>query len=479
MNYIKEDIGTTHFLGAGGVGMSALAKLCLKRGKRVSGTDLQAGRRTRELRELGAEIETGPEAQARRDANRVIVSSAIPPDHRELQVYQAMNIPILHRSDLLAEFISDLQSVVVAGTHGKTTTSSLIYHVLSSNGLSPTALLGGELAKEKTNCVVGTSDILIAEADESDGTLEKFQPQYAVLTSIDPDINVTSERYSGCSYNLDQALEEVTQVFLKFCLGVEKRLLVCCDHPNIKRMLRLIASPQWLTYGLDEEAKLRAVDVQQDGHCTQARIVLEGRPLGVLRVPLPGSHNLRNALAAVGIALNAGLRFEDIAGAIERFQGIRRRFEIVGESNGVIYVDDYAHNPQKIEAALAGARSVCRERVVAVFQPHRYTRSKLLQDQYPFAFDNADVILVTEIFGAGEEPITGVDGHSLYRSLVAAYPGKTILFAPGFPELKSQVQTVCRPGDLVVGLGAGSVGGWMRRLAQPTFFPLPPGRRVS
>ena len=447
--------------------MSALAKLCLKRGERVSGTDLRAGRRTEELQALGAEIETGPEAPPRRDANRVIVSSAIPSDHHELLTYRRLNIPILHRSDLLAEFLRALQSIVVAGTHGKTTTSSLIFHVLSSNGLSPTGLLGGELAREKTNCVVGKSELLIAEADESDGTLEKFKPHYGVLTSIDPDINVTSERYSDCSYDIEEALQEVSQVFLKFCLSVKHRLLVCCDHPNVKRMLQLISSPHWLTYGLDEQAKLRAVDVQQDGHCVQAQVVLEERHLGTLRVPLPGLHNLRNALAAVGIGLTAGLGFEEIASAIERFQGIRRRFEIVGESDGVVYVDDYAHNPQKIAAALAGARSVGRDRVVAVFQPHRYTRSKLLQDQYPTAFDNADVVVVTEIYGAGEDPIEGVDGQTIYRSLCRAYPDKTILFASGYREVESQVRSCCRPGDLVVGLGAGSVGSWMRRLSLP------------
>lgn len=466
MNLIKENIGSTHFLGVGGVGMSALAKMCLKAGTRVTGSDLKENRRTEELRGLGAVLQTGRGINPRRDVFRVVRSSAIPENDEELKAYREMGVPVLHRSDLLAEFIEERKSIAVAGTHGKTTTSALLYHILASGGLSPTGLLGGELVKEKSNCIVGRSDLLIAEADESDGSLSKFNPNYGILTSIDPDINVTSEEFSGCPFDTEKALDEVTQVFLKFCMRVKEKLLLCSDHPNVAQFLKRVRRPHWMTYGLEAGADLRAVDVKENGHCTQARIILLGQTLGTVRVPLPGLHNLANCLAAIGIALHTGLTFSTIAEAVENFRGVRRRFEIVGDRGGVLYVDDYAHNPQKVSAALAGAKAVGRKRTVAVFQPHRYTRTKLLLSQYEEAFDDADKIVVTGIFAAGEDPIPGVSGRCVYSKIKTAYPDKQVHFAPAFGDVKNAVRGALKPGDLVIGLGAGSVGEWIKRLAQ-------------
>lgn len=451
-----------HFMGIGGIGVSALAKFALCKGARVTGSDLQTNDRTRELSKMGATIFTSQKTPSEVCPDRVVVSSAISDDNAELAAYRAREVPIIHRSEFLAECINRFQAIAVAGTHGKTTTSSLIYHILNQAGLSPSALLGGELVRERTNSIIGRSDLLVAEADESDGSFVRLHPQTAVITSIDADVNVTASAYQDCGYSIDKALDRVEALFSEFAGNTRGRVVTCLDHPHVKAALGKWQA-QVLTYGEDPEADLRARPLSFQNYQVTAEVDLHGQPVGQILVPLPGHHNLLNALAAAAAAYEHGVAIDEALRHVASFFGVRRRFEIVGRTDGKVYVDDYAHNPQKIEAALQGAKRGAVERVIAVFQPHRYTRTKLLQADYPPCFASADLVLVTDIYSSGEEPLPGVSAVELAHEIGKVTP---TIYTPGFKEVTQALQDLSRPGDLIIGLGAGSVGQWIRRISR-------------
>ena len=465
--WLKNNTGVSlnekiHFMGVGGIGVSALAKFAIQKGAIVTGSDLQKNDRTRELSRLGAGIYIGQEDATQERPDRVVFSSAIPDDNPELIAFKSQGVPLIHRSELLAEYINQFQGIAVAGTHGKTTTSSLLYHILAQAGKQPSALLGGELVRERTNSIIGRSDLLVAEADESDGTFVRLKPQTAVITSIDADVNVTAQAYEECGYSAEKALEVVTGLFSEFAGNTRGRVIACLDHPNVRT-----AIPHWkgdiLTYGESPEADLYAKILSFQNYQVMAEVYLHGKSVGGVFVPLPGQHNLLNALAAVAGAAEHGVPVEEALKHVTSFFGVRRRFEIVGRTEGKIYVDDYAHNPQKIKAAITGAKRGHVNRVIAVFQPHRYTRTKLLQQDYPESFSDADLVLVTDIYASGEQPMPGVSAEALTRAINQVTPAR---YTPGLREVTQALQDIAQPGDLIIGLGAGSVGQWIRRISR-------------
>ena len=451
-----------HFMGAGGIGVSALAKFAIKKGAIVTGSDLQDNDRTRELTRLGAGIYLGQEDATEEEPDRVVVSSAIPEDNSELIAFKERDVPIIHRSELLAEYINSFQGIAVAGTHGKTTTSSLLYHILAQAGKEPSALLGGELVRERTNSIIGRSDLLVVEADESDGTFVRLKPQTAIITSIDADVNVTAEAYEDCGYSAEKALEVVKGLFADFAQNTRGKVIACIDHPNVREALA-----DWkadvLTYGESSDAALYAKALSFQNYQVMAEVYLHGKSVGGVLIPLPGRHNLLNTLGAVAGAVEHGVPIAEALLHVSSFFGVRRRFEIVGRTEGKIYVDDYAHNPQKIKAAIEGAKGGDVNRVIAVFQPHRYTRTKLLQQDYPESFVDADLVLVTDIYASGEEPMDGVTAAGLTEAINQVTPAR---YTPGLREVTQALQELAQPGDLIIGLGAGSIGQWIRRISR-------------
>ena len=451
-----------HFMGVGGVGVSALAKFAVKKGAIVTGSDIAENRRTLELEELGVGVILDQSSVVTPLPDEVIVSSAIGEDNPELQAYRERGVPVIHRSELLARYVNSYRGLAVAGTHGKTTTSSMLYHILRQARLQPSAFLGGELIRERTNCLVGDSDLLVVEADESDGTFVRTRPEIAVVTSIDSDVNVTAEAYENCGYSESKAMGVVEELFDQFVANTRGRVVACYDHPNVRR--RLEGWPaDTLTYGLNSEAQLTATNLSFHDYQVTAEVSYLGEYAGIVHVPLPGQHNLLNTLGAIAVAMEVDVPLPKALQFVRSFFGVRRRFEIVGRTKGKIYVDDYAHNPQKIAAALKGARMGNVDRVIAVFQPHRYTRTKLLQDNYPASFSDADLVLVTDIYAAGEEPLPGVDSKQLTQEINKVCPA---VYTPNLKDVTLELQDTTRAGDIIVGLGAGSVGEWIRRISR-------------
>lgn len=454
--------GKFHFIGIGGIGMSAIARALLARGCRVTGSDLTEGRQVQGLRQLGARCYVGHRSDQVGQAEAVVYSSAVPDDNPELREARRRGIPVLHRAGVLACLMRERLGIAVAGTHGKTTTSCLVAWVLHDNGLDPAAVLGGELAGLDSNVIAGGGFHLVAEADESDGSLLELSPQIAVVTSLDADVNLNARPFRKCGFDTAGVLETVESMFAEFVdrLPEDGCLVVCHDH---LRARRLKGRCRRFSYGLAPGADLRGVKVELEGFGSHCLVTLAGEPLGAMKLPLPGRHNLQNALAALGVALECGLSFERAAASLARFPGVRRRFEVVGQAKGVTFVDDYAHNPQKVKAALNGARAATRGRVVAVFQPHRYSRTRLLLRDFACAFEAADTVLVTDIYSAGEKPMLGISAPRLIEEI--RRPAR-VLYTPGLPEICEALRAVCRPGDLVVAMGAGSVTSWVRRLPE-------------
>lgn len=440
--------------------MSSLALHLQQEGQRVSGADQNLSPTTAQLENVGIKV-FGEDLPLPEGVDRVIYSSAIPKDHPLLEQARERGLEIVHRSIELSRIFNSRRGIAVAGTHGKTTTSTLLTHVLAALGENPSAMLGGRAVGYGTNTFLGDGPF-VAEADESDGSLRAYRPVHAVVTSIDDDVNVTAEAYCDCGYQREKVQETVDRLFLDLADNTDKSLWVCHDHA---RASALLAGRRGVkSYGVDGGCFLRAETLERGPFHSTAQIYLRRKPLGRLRVPMPGHHNVMNSLAAVGVALDLGLRFADVAHAIAMFRGVERRFEKVGEHHGALCIDDYAHNPQKVAAALQAALQTCRGRIVAIFQPHRYTRMRLLGESFLPALDGADEILLTDVYSSGEEP-NGFDIRSFYEQLVRRSPRGTVHWSPDETAVHRTLDQVVQPGDLVISLGAGSCGRWLREWA--------------
>jgi UDP-N-acetylmuramate--alanine ligase len=448
-------IQRVHFVGIGGIGMCGIAELLHEQGYRVSGSDLREGPTVARLRALGVPVSIGHQAEHVGDANVVVYSSAVRPANPELEEAERRKIPVIPRAEMLAELMRLRDGIAVAGSHGKTTTTSLVAHVLGAAGLDPTAVIGGRVIhpSERSTVRLGSGSLLVAEADESDGSFLQLAPIIAVVTNIDPE---HLEHYGS--------LEALHEAFVRFANRVPfwGLSVLCLDHPGVQAILPQ-ARRRTVTYGLSPQADLVGVEPVLDAGGMRFAVRRRGELLGSVRVPLAGAHNVRNALAALAVALELEVSFAQAASGLESFPGIERRFETKGTAAGVRVVDDYGHHPAEVRATLAAARELHPGRVVVVFQPHRYSRTQLLLDDFATAFHLADVLWVTEIYGAGEEKIPGVDGRALFEA-IRAHGQRDVHLAPDLEAIPAALAPELRPGDLVITLGAGSISALGPRL---------------
>jgi UDP-N-acetylmuramate--alanine ligase len=437
-----------HLVGIGGTGMSALARLLVESGYRVSGSDHKETPVLATLRGLGAEIWLG-----QRDGERmghpdvVAISSAIRPANPEVVAARQRGIPVLGRAEMLARAMADKTTVAVAGTAGKTTTTGMVVAILEEAGLDPSFAVGGDFMSSGVNAGAGAGPHFVVEADESDGTFLEFRPTVAVVTNVEAD---------HLDYYAD--LEAVCDAFRAFValLPPQGTAVLCADDIGAGALAAGAPCPV-VTYGLGAGAELRAVDLDTSVTGSRFRVELAGEPIGQVELVIPGRHNVANALAAIAATRALGIGFEDASAALGRYTGMARRFELRARRGGVTVVDDYAHHPTKVAATLVAARLGSWSRVIAVFQPHRYTRTKALATELGEALTSADVAVVTDVYSAGEDPEAGVDGSLVAAAASAARPDLDLVYVPDRGELAKQVASLLRPGDLVLTLGAGDI----------------------
>ncbi len=443
----RGKINQIHFVGIGGTGMSGIAELLLNLGLRVTGSDLRRGEAAERLISLGAKVCVGdhrPENVG--EADVVVASSAVKLDNLELREARLRGIPVIPRAEMLAELMRLKYGVAIAGSHGKTTTTSLVATVLEAAGLDPTVVIGGKLNAYGSNARLGHSDLLVAEADESDGSFMRLSPTLAAITNIDPE---HLDHYGSLESLLDTFVAFANKVpFYGLCV-------LCLDHPNVQTVLPRIEK-RTMTYGLSAQADLRARDLRTEGLSVSFEVIRSGASLGRVRLGMPGVHNVLNALATLALADELKVEFEVAAEALESFGGVARRFTVLGEAEGVTVVDDYGHHPAEIMATLEAAQRAFGRRVVAVFQPHRYSRVKLLQRDFHRAFNRADELLVLPIYAAGEEPIEGLTAEGLVEGILR-HGHRAARFQPDLETATDWLIENIEPGDVVITLGAGNV----------------------
>jgi UDP-N-acetylmuramate--alanine ligase len=442
-----------HFVGIGGVGMSGIAEVLCTLGYTVSGSDQGESATTLRLASLGARIHRGHAAQNVEGVDVVVVSSAIRPDNPELLGAREQRIPVVPRAEMLAELMRFRRGIAVAGTHGKTTTTSLVASVLSEAGMDPTFVIGGQLLSAGANARLGSGEWLVAEADESDGSFLRLTPLIAVVTNIDAD---HLENYGGEFAQVQAAFSEFLHRLPFYGLAV-----LCLDDPEV-RALALEMPRHVLSYGFDAKADVRADEVVQSGRETRFMLHLPDAAPQAVTLNLPGRHNVQNALAAAAIGWQLGVDGAAIARALHGFQGIGRRFNLHGEKNfgrgHALLVDDYGHHPRELAAVFAAARAGWPERrLVVAFQPHRYTRTRDLLDDFAAVLSDVDAVVLTEVYAAGELPITGADGKSLARAIRARGRIDPVLVASA-RELRGVLPDVLKDGDLLIVMGAGDIG---------------------
>lgn len=457
---MREHVKRIHFVGIGGIGMSGIAEVLLELGFEVSGSDAARGAIVARLKKAGARIMEGHCAENIAGAEAVVASSAVAADNVELAAAREKNIPVVPRAEMLGELIRFRKGIAIAGTHGKTTTTSLVSAVLVSAGLDPTFIVGGVVNSVHSNARLGHGEYMVVEADESDASFLHLQPQMAVMTNIDAD---HMETYAGNFENLKKA-----------CLGFLHNLpfyglaVLCFEDPAVRGIAKELRKPM-VSYGFAEGVDFRAVNVRQAGPESFFEVERYHQGAGEYRLALPGRHNVLNALAAIAIAARLGISDDAVARALSGFEGIGRRFQVLGEvalgQGGVVLVDDYAHHPTEVAATLEAARQCWPERrLVVVFQPHRYTRTRDLFDDFVRVLSGIDNLIVTQVYAAGEAPIAGAGGRSLCRAVrkLGGHP----VFIEHLSELSDALANILRPDDVLLTLGAGDIGRFARALSE-------------
>jgi UDP-N-acetylmuramate--alanine ligase len=441
-----KKIRRIHFVGIGGVGMSGIAEVLHNLGYQISGSDLKVSEHTHRLQELGVTIWIGHDPAHVRGADVVVRSSAVSPENPEILAAKVHSIPVIQRAEMLAELMRMKYGVAVAGTHGKTTTTSMVATVLAKGGLDPTVVIGGRLDALGSNAKLGRGEFMVAEADESDGSFLKLAPTIAVVTTIDAE---------HLDYYRD--LHQIQETFIEFINKVPfyGSAVLCLDQGSIRDLLPRLQK-RIVSYALSTQADLMAEGISLQGLASTFKVRFKGQPLGEVRLGVPGLHNVANALAAVAVGLELDVGFDMIRAALGEFSGVARRFEVKGTHRGIMVVDDYAHHPAEIQATLRAAKDGFQRRLIAVFQPHRYTRTQALLPDFLPAFDLADRIIVTEIYPAGEAPIANVSGRQIAEG-IARRGGPQILYVPRKEEIPDLVVDLARPGDLVITMGAGDI----------------------
>lgn len=457
---MPQNIGLVHFVGIGGIGMSGIAEMLHNLGHKVQGSDISDNANVQRLRAKDIPVLIGHKGENLGDAEVVVVSTAIRHDNPELLAARERNIPIVRRAEMLAELMRFRNSVAIGGTHGKTTTTSMVATLLDAGGLDPTVINGGIINAYGTNARMGEGEWMVVEADESDGTFLKLPADVAVVTNIDPEHLDFYETFDNVRDAFAQFVENVP--FYGF--GV-----MCLDHPEVQSLVSRIDDRRVVTYGENPQADVRYSNHRMDGATSVFDISIRQRKSGEmveitgLRLPMPGRHNVANATAAIAVAHELGLGPEAIASGLAAFGGVKRRFTHVGAWQGVDVFDDYAHHPVEIKAVLGAARDACSGRVIAIAQPHRFTRLHSLFDDFAGCFNDADIVAIAPVFTAGEDPIEGVTSEELVlRMKAAGHRDARVLDGPD--QLAPLVHSEARKGDFVICLGAGSITSWAAAL---------------
>ncbi len=462
MSALPLDIGTLHFIGIGGIGMSGIAEVMHNLGYTVQGSDLSESASVRRLCALGIHVTIGHSEEALGDAAVVVISSAVKADNVEVVVARTRMLPVVRRAEMLAELMRLKWSIAVGGTHGKTTTTSMVAALLDAARLDPTVINGGIINAYGTNSRLGAGEWMVVEADESDGTFVRLPATIAVVTNIDPE-------------HLDfyGDFENLRLAFRAFIENVPfyGAAILCIDHPEVQAMVARISGRRIVTYGSSPQADVRLLQMRQAAGGSHFDVMLNDRQSGGserldnLRLPMPGAHNVMNALATLAVAREMGIGVDVVRRALESFSGVKRRFSRTGEGAGITVIDDYAHHPVEIAAVLRAAREAYAGRLVAIVQPHRYSRLRDLFEEFCTCFNDADTVIVAAVYAAGEEPIAGFDRDSLVAGL-RRHGHRHVVALEGPGELASAVAAAAGSGDLAVCLGAGNITTWAHELPQ-------------
>ncbi|MDE2573122.1 MAG: UDP-N-acetylmuramate--L-alanine ligase [bacterium] len=445
---LNQGSGYVHFVGIGGVGMSALARVLLAQGVAVSGSDLSESPRLLELRQLGAQIFVGHAAENVRAARRLVVSSAIAPENPELRAARDRGVPIVTRGVLLAEVMQGRCGIAVAGTHGKTTTTTMVASVLEAGGLDPTVLVGGEIVGRGVNAKLGGGTYLVAESDESDGSFLELRPRIGVVTNIEND----HLAHYGTLERLWDAFREFTAL-----LPDEGLAVIGIDCPATARLAALPCRARILTTGLEPRADLSLTGLTQGADGSRFTAVLHGQPLLDVTLSVPGTHNVANALHAIAVGLELKISKERIARGLSDFLGVRRRFDVLYRSADLAVVDDYAHHPTAVSTTIAAARQFWPGRIMPAFQPHRYTRTAYLIDEFARALAAADEVVIADVYAAGEQPLPGIDGGSIAGRLRAHAPQLPVTYVAERSAVTDELVARATPGTLLLCMGAGDI----------------------
>jgi len=461
MKAFGTDVGTIHFVGIGGIGMSGIAEVMHQLGYKVQGSDIAESYVVDKLRKAGIEVAIGHDAANLGDAAVVVCSSAINRGNPEIEAAAVRRLPIVKRAEMLAELMRMQKTIAVAGTHGKTTTTSMIAAMLDAGGLDPTVINGGIINRYGSNARLGKSDWMVVEADESDGSFLRLDGTIAVVTNVDPE---HLEHYGS--------FDRVKDAFVEFVENVPfyGLAVMCVDHPEVQSVLSRIRDRRVVTYGFSALADLRADNVSAvPGGSRFDAVVLERdgsrRTIDGIEMPMPGRHNVQNALAAIAVAIELGMDDDTICKGFQRFEGVKRRFTRVGDADGALIIDDYAHHPVEIRAVLSAAREGAEGRVIAVMQPHRYSRLGALMEDFQNAFNDADVVFVAPVYPAGEEPIEGVDSDALVEGL-RAHGHRMATSVGSLDELCQGLRDLAADGDMIICMGAGDITKWAAALGE-------------
>jgi UDP-N-acetylmuramate--alanine ligase len=457
---VPLDIGAIHFIGIGGIGMSGIAEIMHNLGYRVQGSDVAENANVRRLRTMGIPIAVGHAAENLKDAHAVVYSSAVKPGNAEFEEARRLNLPLVKRAEMLAEIMRLKSCVAIAGTNGKTTTTTMVAALLDAGGFDPTVVNGGIINAYGTNARLGAGDWVVVEADESDGTFLRLPSTIAVVTNADPD----HLDYYGTFDRMRDAFQRFVENVPFYGFAV-----LCIDHPEVQAMVGRITDRRIVTYGLSPQADIRATNVAFSEGASHFDVVITDRRGGLetrlerLTLPMPGEHNVQNAVAAIAVARELGVNHETIRNALGKFGGVSRRFTKVGEWKGAAIIDDYAHNPFKIAAALKAARQAYAGPVIAVVQPHRYTRLRDTWEQFCACLNEADIAIIAPVYPAGEQPIEGIDRDS-YAEALRAHGHRNVFVVEGGMDLAGVIAPLAKEGGAIVMLGAGSISHWAAAL---------------
>lgn len=447
-------IRRVHMVGIGGIGMSSIAQVLLHRGYNISGSDLAKSDITAHLEEMGATVYEGHDAAHIAGADVVVYSSAIKPDKNPETLEAEKNrVPLIPRAVMLGELMRMKFGIGIAGTHGKTTTTTLTGLVVAEGGFDPTIIVGGKVASFGSNAVAGEGDIIVIEADEYDRTFLRLTPSLAVITNIEAD-----------HLDIYEDIDDIKDAFIQYANRVPffGAAIVCLDDPNVQSVISQI-DRRVRTYGTSRQAEIRAENIRPEGLKTRFDVFLGNDRLGEILLNAPGKYNVYNALAAVAVGVELDLPFTTIAAGLDKYTGVNRRFQLIGEKNGTTVIDDYAHHPTEVRATLGAASAGWpNRRIVAVFQPHLYSRTQDCKEDFARSFFDADILVVTEIFGAREAPIPGIEGKML-ADLASQYGHRNVHFVADLEDLSDFLHTIIQPGDAIITLGAGNIWRYSRR----------------